>query len=71
MEVKEVCAHRKSGCTPIREMEQIKVGDTIKCHDKDDCVNYVNELAKCGIETDFLYEKDGEYGLWLVVTKTA
>ena len=52
-------------------MEQIKVGDTIKCHDKDDCVSYMNELAKCGIETDFLYEKDGEYGLWLVVTKTA
>lgn len=40
------------------KMEQIKVGDTIKCHDKDDCVNYMNELAKCGIETDFLYEKD-------------
>ena len=29
------------------------------------------ELAKCGIETDFIYEKDGENGLWLVVTKTA
>ena len=52
-------------------MEQLKVGDTIKCHDKDDCVNYMTELAKCDIVTDFLYEKDGEHGLWLVVTKTA
>ena len=43
-------------------MEQIKVGDTIKCHDKDDCINYMKELAKCGIETDFMYEKDGENG---------
>lgn len=49
----------------------LKVGDTIKCHDKDDCVNYMKELAKCDIVTDFLYEKDGENGLWLVVTKTA
>ena len=48
----------------------LKVGDTIKCHDKDDCVNYMTELDKCGIETDFMYEKDGENGLWLVVTKT-
>ena len=49
----------------------LKVGDTIKCHDKDDLIKTMTELAKCGIETDFLYEKDGENGLWLVVTKTA
>ena len=52
-------------------MEQIKVGDTIKCHDKDDLIKIMTELAKCGIETDFLYEKDVEHGLWLVVAKTA
>ena len=28
----------------------------------------MNELAACGIETDFLYEKDGESGLWLKIT---
>ena len=47
----------------------LKVGDTIKCHDKDDCVDYMTELAKCDIVTDFLYEKEGEHGSWLVITK--
>ena len=49
----------------------LKVGDTIKCHDKDDLIKTMTELAKYGIFTDFMYEKDGENGLWLVVTKTA
>ena len=49
----------------------LKVGDTIKCHDKDDLIKAMTELAKCNIVTDFLYENDGEHGLWLVVTKTA
>lgn len=49
----------------------LKVGDTIKCHDKDDLIKTMTELEKCGIVTDFLYEKDREHGLWLVVTKTA
>ena len=49
----------------------LKVGDTIKCHDKDDLIKTMTELAKCNIVTYFLYEKDGENGLWLVVTKTA
>ena len=47
----------------------LKVGDTIKCADKEDCVNTMVNLAKEGIETDFLYEKDGEQGLWLEVIK--
>ena len=49
----------------------LKVGDTIKCHDKDDFIKTMTELAKCDIVTDFLYEKDGAEGLWLVVTKAA
>ena len=48
---------------------ELKVGDTIKCADKEDCVNAMVNLAKEGIETDFLYEKDGEKGLWLEVIK--
>jgi hypothetical protein len=32
-------------------------------------VNISMALASDGIETDFLYEKDGVKGLWLVVTK--
>ena len=45
----------------------MKVGDTIKCADKEDMVNVMVNLATDGIETDFLYEKDGEQGLWLEV----
>ena len=41
----------------------MKKGDTIKCADAEDCVRAMTELAVCGIETDFLYEKDGESGL--------
>lgn len=48
----------------------MNVGDTIKCRDKDDMVDTMVELAKEGIETDFLYEKDGVKGLWLEVVKT-
>jgi hypothetical protein len=47
----------------------MKEGDTIKCHDPDDMINAMHDLAKEGIETDFMYEKDGENGYWLVVTK--
>ena len=47
----------------------LKVGDTIKCADAEDMISTMQELAKCDIETDFLYEKDGEKGLWLEVIK--
>ena len=50
-------------------MEKLKKGDTIKCHDKDDMISTMMALAKEGIETDFLYEKDGKKGLWLVITR--
>lgn len=47
----------------------LEVGDTIKCADKEDLLNTHNELALNGIYTDFMYEKDGESGLWLEVIK--
>jgi hypothetical protein len=47
----------------------LKVGDTIKCADKEDMISTMQELAKCDIETDFLYEKDGVQGLWLEVIR--
>ena len=47
----------------------INVGDTIKCSDSDDAIYTMQELAKEGIETDFMYEKDGNQGLWLEVVK--
>ena len=48
-------------------MNELKKGDTIKCKDKDDMVNTFMELQKVGVDTDFLYEKDGKKGLWLIV----
>lgn len=47
----------------------LKVGDTIKCANKEDLLNANNNLALNGVYTDFLYEKDGEQGLWLEVKK--
>ena len=47
----------------------LKVGDTIKCANKEDLLNTHNDLAKNGIQTDFMYEKGGVKGLWLEVIK--
>lgn len=46
---------------------ELSVGDTIKCRDEYEAVDLMEELAKEGIETDFVYEKDGVKGLWLEV----
>lgn len=37
-------------------MVDLKNGDTIKCHDKDELIELMNELARVGIETDFNYD---------------
>jgi len=47
----------------------MNVGDMIRCHDKREMISIMESLAKEGIETDFVYEKDGEKGLWLEITK--
>lgn len=47
----------------------LQVGDTIKCYDADDMIHIMTELAKENITTDFMYEKDGVKGLWLVVER--
>lgn len=47
----------------------LKIGDTIKCHDKEEMVDLMMELEKENITTDFMYEKDGIKGLWLVVER--
>ena len=36
----------------------LQVGDTIKCHEKEDMVNTMTELEKEDIHTDFLYVQD-------------
>lgn len=48
---------------------EVKFGDTIKCHDKDEMVQVMTNLAKKGIFTDFMHEKDGVPGFCLVVEK--
>ncbi len=35
----------------------IQKGDTIECHDADEMIAIMEDLAKHGIETDFVYEK--------------
>ena len=48
----------------------LAVGDTIKCRDAEDMVDTMFALQQEGYETEFIYEKDGEKGLWLVIQKT-
>ena len=47
----------------------MKVGDTIQCRDKEDMIETMYQLQREGIQTDFVYEKDGKKGLWLEVVK--
>jgi hypothetical protein len=48
---------------------ELHVGDTIHCRDAEDMINTMYELNHLGIETDFMYEKDGVRGLWLIIEK--
>lgn len=48
---------------------KLKVGDTIRCAGAADMVSHMYLLASMNIETDFMYQKDGEKGYWLVVTE--
>lgn len=47
----------------------LKVGDLIKCQNKDDAVDCMYDLERCGYETDFVYEHNGKSGIWLVITR--
>lgn len=67
------CKYDKNCNHPERPMKcmgykrELQVSDTIQCGDTDDVVKTMKDLAKEGVETDFLYEKDGVQGLWLEV----
>lgn len=50
-------------------MSDLCVGDYIQCHDPEDMIDTMTDLAQEDIETDFVYERDGVRGLWLEVTK--
>ena len=45
----------------------LKKGDTIKCSSSDEAIDLMYELDREGYDVDFLYEKDGEKGLWIVI----
>ncbi len=47
---------------------ELKIGDTIKCHDPEDLIENMYGYESVGIRTDFCYEMDGERGYWLVIT---
>ncbi len=48
------------------QQNDLKIGDTIKCS-KDECVEVDIELNKLGYTTDYIFEKDGEHGYWIVI----
>ena len=48
-------------------MIDLKIGDVIRCHDKVDAIETHNELARNGIQTDFVFERNGKQGLWLEI----
>lgn len=45
----------------------LKKGDTIQCASANDMIKLMIELAKEGIETDFVYKKNDMRGFWLEV----
>ena len=51
------------------EKRNLQVGDTIQCRDREEMLHYMYALQDDGIETEFLYEKNGVKGLWLEITK--
>lgn len=57
------CQYYESCNRPERFMKcmgykrKLQVGDKIQCGDTDDVIKAMKDLAKEGVETDFLYEK--------------
>lgn len=50
---------------------KLKNGDIIKCHDADEMIELMTELARQNVETDFMYEHNGVKGHYLIVTKVS
>ena len=50
-----------------KDMSNLQIGDTIKCHDKNDLIDTMKSLQKEGIYCDFMFLKDGNKGYWLIV----
>lgn len=48
-------------------MTKVNIGLVIKCADRDDAVEMMRVLAKDGICTDFVFERNGKEGIWLEI----
>ena len=46
---------------------KLKKGDLIKCTDAEDAASVADALCKNGIDWDFVYEHDGEKGIWIEI----
>ena len=47
--------------------ERLRAGDTIKCHNYEEQHKVLEDLKKKGIKSDYLYEKDGKAGMWILI----
>lgn len=45
----------------------LKPGETIKCRNYQHMKKVHDELAVLGIRSDYLYEKDGKEGMWIII----
>ena len=51
----------------LTDESAFQVGDFIRCKDRDDMLNTMHDLIFEGINTEFIYEHNGQSGLWLEV----
>ena len=50
-------------------MNKLKKGDMIECADAEEAANTADYLNMKGIEWDFVYQKDGQKGIWIEILK--
>ena len=46
---------------------KLKKGDLVRCNDAENAANVADALSENGIEWDFVYEHDGEQGIWIEI----
>lgn len=45
----------------------LKIGDTIHCLSPREAAYIAERLGRDGYDWEFMYEKDGEQGIWIVI----
>lgn len=46
---------------------KLRKGDYIKCSDAEEAADIADSLSKEGLKWDFVYEHDGEQGIWIEI----